>query len=801
MAVIALVMSKLLLVVTISAFQGASPQASVLQVNNLLNIYQTCLTEIIFIRHISDIEAPSYPVTVYSSFLVNKSKPAYPVLEEENRCRPVNTDGWGLDKIIPKYDCKGHNYFTTDILKNFRFNCISLILVGVESQHDLRETFKSYRNTWVHVSNYGPRINDRITQGIEDFGVGDVEDEAIMHYYNNLYLNVAGLKDSGFMFNSSVWSVGKMKLLHNYAPIPNIYIWTLPDHEGHANNTLTVSIIFNSPCVYQINGLALSNNINLNSLNRLLSSELKLNCENLVWTAYTEDVDQYYGPPIDPTSRQYLETTMWKTLSFELIILSGLLEVLQNTSIYLFNSVSYNEEYSKQIATNKIVFIVHTRLDYKYPILQSSSYFNPTETNGFRFMTCHLKEKSLSFQAYITPYQIEAWLTITATFCFSTIFLTILFQFKNIQENGFLLIYSFLLEHGYHLSKRLTQLKAFNVFLGTFLLMGIVLTNGYKGIVITDLTSPIQESRLRSFKEAMEQNHSILTSPKEVNLMIIRQHFEEVKEECLNRSKDNCTFEYRYKNNFMSWHDYLHQALSHLTFGSEFLNYVSSYLEFSSPKDYSNPYFKLIASIYNQALAYSEERAITVIEYGSDAEFLKCNKSIFVDNVDSLKLQYLRMKSRLDPSLYAIYMVEDEIGESLVGWHLGSIYWSKGLLPTRMNSIFSSGIYQRWNELKRLKLADSYESADRRRDFSKSPRKLGLSSNVVSLFVIYLCMMLLIPVVFFCENRNVIIKYLQIVYIIGTRMVQELNALLFTAFYWVISVHTYYAECTKSHNR
>ena len=60
------------------------------------------------------------------------------------------------------------------------------------------------------------------------------------------------------------------------------------------------------------------------------------------------------------------------------------------------------------------------------------------------------------------------------------------------------------------LSSRLQQVRAFNIFLSIFLLMGIVLSNGYKGVVITDLTSPASEARMKTFQEAMDRNYSIL---------------------------------------------------------------------------------------------------------------------------------------------------------------------------------------------------------------------------------------------------------------------------------------------------
>jgi hypothetical protein len=53
-------------------------------------------------------------------------------------------------------------------------------------------------------------------------------------------------------------------------------------------------------------------------------------------------------------------------------------------------------------------------------------------------------------------------------------------------------------------------LSAFNFIFITVSIISIIITNGYKGIIITSITSPIPESGLSSFQEAVDRHYTIL---------------------------------------------------------------------------------------------------------------------------------------------------------------------------------------------------------------------------------------------------------------------------------------------------
>jgi hypothetical protein len=75
-----------------------------------------------------------------------------------------------------------------------------------------------------------------------------------------------------------------------------------------------------------------------------------------------------------------------------------------------------------------------------------------------------------------------------------------------------------------------------------------------------------------------------------------------------------------------------------------------------------------------------------------------------------------------------LYKDKEQLGEETYGWYMYDLYWDKGLVTTRMNLIFTSGIFQKWEESQDLGLRKMKPSA------TDSPEGLGLSTNVLTVF-------------------------------------------------------------------
>ena len=78
--------------------------------------------------------------------------------------------------------------------------------------------------------------------------------------------------------------------------------------------------------------------------------------------------------------------------------------------------------------------------------------------------------------------------------------------------------------------------------------------------------------------------------------------------------------------------------------------------------------------------------------------------------------------------------------------------WDKGMVRGRMNSIFSSEIYNRWQDLRRMKYLVSSENIEKPRDDSNKTKKLALSMNILTIFVIHSGLIMLVLFVFICEH-------------------------------------------------
>ena len=375
-------------------------------------------------------------------------------------------------------------------------------------------------------------------------------------------------------------------------------------------------------------------------------------------------------------------------------------------------------------------------------LIFTNGYWYPLETRGFSFLSCTERLSYISYSVYASPFDMYNWICIGASVCVGSSFLTLMFFLKGIDENGILLLYSFLLEHGYHLGRRLQQTRAFNIFISIFLLMAIVLTNGYKGVVITDLTAPASEFRITTFKEAMEQNYTILSEVLPEPLLMLKQM--DVANHLNDEGTENIVKEI-----------YFSMAVSVIgdTFFRENIDDVLKKGIFNS----SFSKVELYKTISTRT-SPGKESVLNILENGTRAEFLKCNKTIFVDSAYKLKPLYLKLRSELDPKRYSMCMANDEISEYRVGWHIQNMDWDKGLITGRMNKIFSSGIYKRWQDLRLIKYLTSTENTEKQKDFSKHPMKLALSTNILTIFIIYLVLIMLDLFVFLCENYRRVFK-------------------------------------------
>jgi len=113
-------------------------------------------------------------------------------------------------------------------------------------------------------------------------------------------------------------------------------------------------------------------------------------------------------------------------------------------------------------------------------------------------ITCAGVKTRISMHDYVLPYTWACWVAILSTCILISVLFVIVSEYQGIKDLVSFLLFSLLFEVSYDIDGRKFKLRAFRLALSLFTLLGVVLTNAYKGIVITSLVMPFDESGLDS---------------------------------------------------------------------------------------------------------------------------------------------------------------------------------------------------------------------------------------------------------------------------------------------------------------
>lgn len=114
---------------------------------------------------------------------------------------------------------------------------------------------------------------------------------------------------------------------------------------------------------------------------------------------------------------------------------------------------------------------------------------------SYKFLTCY-SEKHLSFELYIMPFEPNLWMALIASIVtLATIMQVFLRLTKRadgpIYFSPLLFIFSSLCEESMPIENQLERKKFFRLALGSWLLVSVILTNCYNGLMITELNAPL----------------------------------------------------------------------------------------------------------------------------------------------------------------------------------------------------------------------------------------------------------------------------------------------------------------------
>ncbi|CAG7718862.1 unnamed protein product [Allacma fusca] len=137
--------------------------------------------------------------------------------------------------------------------------------------------------------------------------------------------------------------------------------------------------------------------------------------------------------------------------------------------------------------------------------------FIPTKTEGLAFFTCDGIVERTSFEVYYNPFQLLLWCVLSAFVLSLSVILHIGSKRQISAIQSVLLSVGILLEQFDIPKLPKNMMKFFNIIMLAWMLMGIILSHGYKGILTSDVTAPRPKNVLQNFKEI--EDYAIFTPP------------------------------------------------------------------------------------------------------------------------------------------------------------------------------------------------------------------------------------------------------------------------------------------------
>lgn len=125
-----------------------------------------------------------------------------------------------------------------------------------------------------------------------------------------------------------------------------------------------------------------------------------------------------------------------------------------------------------------------------------------TEVGGYSFLTCY-SESGITFGFYLTPFQPELWYALLAFGISLSLALSLYLHWRKIRTSfaPWMYVLGGLLEDGIPLPGKLENSLVFRLVFGCWIIVGVLLSNCFNGIMITELNAPLQASKINNFKD------------------------------------------------------------------------------------------------------------------------------------------------------------------------------------------------------------------------------------------------------------------------------------------------------------
>jgi len=358
------------------------------------------------------------------------------------------------------------------------------------------------------------------------------------------------------------------------------------------------------------------------------------------------------------------------------VLLSLLLDDLPNSTIYQAAFCKSNKSESRcSKSTEKIQ---NVNLDFSAHH-DSTSPFAYLRSDSYVFLTCDGITRASPFTIFTKPYTFYSWLAILLTFGVLTLYINSVSGTRNFMEwlrglceVSLFVLCSNLLEQSASLSRRITR-KGSRLYYWIFptgLLMGLVITNAYKGVVTVDLIAPPLLVKFERIEDVLAANYTVYI---------------------LNDAE------------FMSGYMFCSAVIfdsafdcSELVMRFQWLYQTLRY-GIGLSHDTKVPHITKLGD-YNRFLKSLRPPEFKKFQNGSapKPEILRCNQTAYLGTSTDIENTLLQLKLFESDGNWNIYKGKHTFLKKYSGIEFPNLWEDGGLIYRRLTSLIQGGIYKEW---------------------------------------------------------------------------------------------------------
>jgi hypothetical protein len=128
------------------------------------------------------------------------------------------------------------------------------------------------------------------------------------------------------------------------------------------------------------------------------------------------------------------------------------------------------------------------------------------DTTRLKFISCYVKKETISFKSYVKSFDGEVWISLLSVCLFISVTVFLYNRHSKLKTsfNPLFFFISTLLEEPYSVPSSLWNSGIFKAISMPWILTAVVFTNLYIGLMISDITAPLQSERVDSFYQVFK---------------------------------------------------------------------------------------------------------------------------------------------------------------------------------------------------------------------------------------------------------------------------------------------------------